>query len=109
MKEYQKYVVWLDYFNSELKRREGRRVPLNSATRSPSMEELSEACRRLNMQPVAQAARYPGSPTRGSGYVSVAKSKPKHVLVMRIAKELSVVRGAAQRRQAAGRPNQKKG
>jgi len=108
MKEYDKYVIWLDYFNSELKRREGRRVPLNSATRAPTIEELAEACRRLNVQPVAQVARYPSAPSRDSGYVSVMKTKPKHALIMKVAKELSVVRGVAQRKQSSGQPIQKK-
>jgi signal recognition particle subunit SRP19 len=108
MKEYEKYVIWLDYFNSELKRREGRRVPLNSATRAPTIEELSEACRRLNIQPVAQVARYPPTPSRSSGYVSVMKAKPKHALIMKVAKELSIVRGIAQKKQDSGQQFQKK-
>ena len=108
MKEYEKYVIWLDYFNSELKRREGRRVPLNSATRVPTIEELTEACRRLNIQTVAQVARYPSSPSRESGYVSVMKTKPKHALIMKVAKELSVVRGIAQKKQGSGQQVQKK-
>jgi signal recognition particle subunit SRP19 len=108
MKEYEKYVIWLDYFNSELKRREGRRVPLSSATRAPTIQELGEACRRLNIQPVMQVARYPSSPTKVSGYVSVMKATPKHALVMKVAKELSVVRGIAQKKQSSGQPVQKK-
>lgn len=108
MKEYEKYVFWLEYFNSELKRGEGRRVPLSSATRAPTIEELSEACRRLNLQPVPQPARYPGAPTKPSGYVSVVKSKPKHAMLLKIAKELSVVRGIAQKKQAPTRQPPKK-
>lgn len=108
MKEYDKYVFWLDYFNSELKRGAGRRVPLSSATRSPTLEELTDACRRLNLQPVPQSARYPGSPAKQSGYVSVMKSKPKHALLLKVAKELSVVRGIAQRKQAPSRQAPKK-
>jgi len=108
MKEYERYVIWLDYFNSELKRSEGRRVPLDSATRAPTLQELGEACRRLNIQPLPQAARFPQSPTRESGYVSVTKAKPKHALVMKVAKELSIVRGAAQKRLGAAHPIQKK-
>ncbi len=100
MKEYDRYVVWLEYFNSELKRREGRRVPLSSATKAPKLDELDEACRRLNLQPSPQAARYPLSALRESGYVSVRKTKPKHALVLKIAKELSLVRGKAQRKQS---------
>ncbi|MGD1055059.1 MAG: signal recognition particle subunit SRP19/SEC65 family protein [Nitrososphaerales archaeon] len=108
MKEYEKYVIWLDYFNSELKRREGRRVPLSSATRAPTIQELGEACRRLNLQPVMQVARYPSSLMKESGYVSVMKVKPKHALVMKVAKELSVVRGITQKKQGSGQPVQKR-
>lgn len=107
MKEYERYVVWLDYFNSELKREGGRRVPLSIATRAPRLEELEEACRRLNLQPSPQEASYPSSSPRRSGYVSVRKSKPKQALVLKIAKELSVVRGLAIRRQGQ-QPGQKK-
>jgi signal recognition particle subunit SRP19 len=108
MKQYEKYVIWLDYFNSELKRREGRRVPLSSATRAPTLQELGEVCRRLNIQYIAQVARYPTSPSRESGYVSVTKAKPKHALIMKVAKELSVVRGIAQRKQSSNQPIQKR-
>ena len=108
MKEYERHVLWLEYFNSERKRKEGRRVPLSSATRDPKIEELGEACRRLNLQPVAQAARYPSSAGRESGYVSVSKASPKQALVLRVAKELTVVRGQGQKRQASSAPGKKK-
>jgi signal recognition particle subunit SRP19 len=97
MKDYQKYVVWLDYFNSELKRNEGRRVPLSAATKAPRLEELEEACRKLNLVPVPQKAHYPATWTRESGYVSVTHTQPKQALVMRVARELAVVRGKAQK------------
>lgn len=103
MKDYDRYVFWLDYFDSELKRSEGRRVPLSAATRAPTLDELGEACRRLNLQPQPQAARHPQRAGKESGFVSVAKSPPKHALFLRVAKELSTVRGINQRRQAQGR------
>jgi signal recognition particle subunit SRP19 len=108
MKDYEKYVLWLDYFNSELKRSQGRRVPLSMATRAPNLTELDEACKRLNLQPVPQSARYPGSWTKESGYVSVKKTKPKQALLLRVAKELSSVRGQAQRRQGLPQPGRGK-
>jgi signal recognition particle subunit SRP19 len=108
MKDYEKYVFWLDYFNSELKRSQGRRVPLSTATRAPNLGELEEACRRLNLQPIPQSARYPGSWTKESGYVSVRKTKPKQALLLRVAKELSSVRGQAQRRQSPPPPGRGK-
>jgi signal recognition particle subunit SRP19 len=108
MKDYDRYIFWLDYFDSELKRKGGRRVPLSSATRAPTLPELTEACRRLNLQPQPQPAHYPSQPARESGYVSVAKSKPKHGLLLKIAKELSTVRGLSLRRHPQVPPGRKK-
>jgi signal recognition particle subunit SRP19 len=108
MKDYERHVFWLDYFDSELKRSEGRRVPLSSATRAPVLTELAEACRRLNLQPQPQAARFPSRPSRESGYVSVIKSGPKQALLIKIARELSVVRGIAQKRQSQSQTGRKK-
>ncbi len=108
MKDYDRQVFWLDYFDSELKRSEGRRVPLSSATRAPTLPELGEACRRLNLQPQPQGARHPSRPLKESGYVSVVKAGPKQALLIKIARELSVVRGIAQRRQPQGQTGRKK-
>ena len=99
MKDYDRHVFWLEYFDSEMKRSDGRRVPLSSATRAPSLPELDEACTRLNLQPQPQTAKFPSHPSKESGYVSVLKSKPKQQLLLRIARELSVVRGLAAKRQ----------
>lgn len=99
MKDYERYVVWLEYFNSELKRNQGRRIPLSAATRAPKLEELAEACRRLNLQPSAQPAAFPRGGRADSGYVSVRKVKPKQGLLLKIAKELTVVRGRAAKQQ----------
>lgn len=108
MKDYERYVLWLEYFNSELKRREGRRVPLSAATRAPRLEELTEACRRLNLQPSAQPAAFPRNGRPNSGYVSVKKVKPKQALLTRVAKELTVVRGRAGAKQSSQQQPQKK-
>jgi signal recognition particle subunit SRP19 len=108
MKDYGRQVFWLEYFDSALKRSQGRRVPLSSATREPTLPELNEACRRLNLQPQQQPARFPSVPSKESGYVSVAKSAPKQALLLRIARELSVVRGLGPKRQQQGAPGRKK-
>jgi len=99
MKDYDRFIIWLDYFDSELKREKGRRVPLSVATRGPKLDELEEACRRLNLQPVRQVASYPSSSPKTSGFVSVRKVKPKQATILKIARELSVVRGLAQKKQ----------
>ena len=95
MKSYDRFVVWLEYLDSERKRSEGRRIRLDSCTRSPTLEELTLACERLKLEPEAQAGRRPGVSARVSGYVSIKKGqkKPKHAIMMQIARELSNVRG----------------
>jgi len=108
MKDYDRQIFWLDYFDSELKRSQGRRVSMSSATRAPTLQELGEACRRLNLQPQMQAGRYPSLPTRESGFVSVVKSNPKHGLLLRIARELSTVRGLSAKRQGQSQQARKR-
>jgi signal recognition particle subunit SRP19 len=108
MKEYESYVFWLDYFNSELKRAGGRRVPLSSATRAPTLDELVDACKRLGLQPSAQPARFPNNPLAASGYVTVPKKKPKQALLLKIAKELSGVRGSALKKAEREKRRQKR-
>src|SRR5271155_265489 len=93
MKSYDRFVIWLDYLDSEMKRGEGRRVPLNSCTRSPTLEELTLAANRLELAPEPQAARYPSRALKQSGYISVKKTGTKQKMLMQIARELSKVRG----------------
>ena len=94
MKSYDHFVVWLNYFDSELKRREGRRLPVHSCVRAPTLEELMEASRRLKLEPTPTPASFPRLPRRTSGYVSVKRSGPKQKTIVEIARELSKVRGA---------------
>lgn len=108
MKEYDSCVVWIDYFDSALKRREGRRVPLSSATRAPTVQELSEACERLGLKPTSQVAKHPRSRGRESGYVAIPKKGPKGALVMKLARELTGVRGMAAKRAGAQQAARKK-
>ncbi len=100
MKSYDRQVVWLEYLDSERKRGEGRRVPLNSCVRAPTLEELRLACDRLKLEPEAQAARFPSGVARLSGYVSVKKGSKKQETVMMIAREVSKVRGEKAAEQA---------
>jgi signal recognition particle subunit SEC65 len=106
LKSYDRLVVWLDYLDSERKRSEGRRVPLNSCSRSPTLEELTLACNRLNLQPEPQSARFPAAPSRASGYVSIRKTAKKQPIIIQIAREVSRVKGekAASQAKLKGKP-----
>jgi len=45
LKDYKRYVLWIDYFNSALSRSDGRRVPLDRSVKDPRLDELAEAVR----------------------------------------------------------------
>ena len=94
MKEYERMVVWLDYLDSERKRAEGRRVPLNSCVRAPSLEEMAQACKKLSLDAQPQKAFYPKAARRQSGYVSIKKTGRKQQVIMAIAREMSRIRGS---------------
>jgi signal recognition particle subunit SRP19 len=94
LKEYERVVVWLDYLDSEKKRSDGRRVPLNSCVRAPTLEELVQACKKLNLDAQPQKAFHPKASRRQSGYVSIKKQGPKQHVITAIARELSRIRGS---------------
>jgi len=94
LKDYSRWVVWLDYLDSERKRSEGRRIPLNSCVRSPTMDELVAACKKLDLAPQPEKAALPKNPHKPSGYVSIKKQGRKQQVLMSIARELSRIRGS---------------
>jgi signal recognition particle subunit SRP19 len=95
VKDYKRRVLWLDYFNSALSRGQGRRVPLDGAVRDPTLEELSEAARRLGYNPEVTRAKHPLRMFLASGCVSIEKRKEqsKQRLISEVVRTLSAVRG----------------
>lgn len=90
MKDYGHAVVWLDYFNKNLRRSHGRRVALGGCVFDPSLKELADAARAAGLE-VADSnerARFPRRPFVRSGYVVVPKAGPKGGILARISKGL---------------------
>ena len=79
MKDYDHVVLWLDYFNKNLKRRQGRKVKRDQAVFDPTVQELVEATRaagfQLSDQEINNDARFPRRSFVKSGYVMVAKKE----------------------------------
>ena len=88
-------MLWVDYFNSTFSREAGRRIPLNKSVKDPTLEELTEAVKRLGYKPESVVAKFPSRMMIPSGYVSIEKrnneKKPK--VLSEVAKILSTVRG----------------
>ncbi|MBI2938727.1 MAG: hypothetical protein HYY22_11045 [Thaumarchaeota archaeon] len=97
MKDYDRLVIWVDYFNSNIGRSEGRRVPLNMAVRNPTLQELEEAARRAEYEYESQEAAHPKRMRSKSGYVSIKRRKTKVETIKEIAALLSTIRGEERR------------
>jgi signal recognition particle subunit SRP19 len=79
LKDYDHVVLWLDYFNKNLKRRQGRKVNREKAVFDPTVQELAEATRaagfQFSDQEINSVARFPRRSFVKSGYVMVAKKE----------------------------------
>jgi signal recognition particle subunit SRP19 len=79
LKDYDHVVLWLDYFNKNLKRRQGRRVSRDVGVFDPTVQELAEAARsagfQLSDEEINSEARFPRRSFTKSGYVMVAKKE----------------------------------
>jgi signal recognition particle subunit SRP19 len=95
MKEYKRRVLWIDYFNSTTSRGEGRRIRLDKSVKDPTLEELSEAARRLGYTPEVVSAKFPTRMNIPSGYLSIEKKSnlTKSQVISDFAKTLSAIRG----------------
>lgn len=79
MKDYEHVVLWLDYFNRNLKRRQGRKVKRDQAVFDPTVQELVEAARaagfQFSDQEINSDARFPRRSFVKSGYIMVSKKE----------------------------------
>ena len=79
MKDYEHVVLWLDYFNKNLKRRQGRKVKRDLAVFDPTVQDLVEAARAAGLQfseqEINSDARFPRRSFVKSGYIMVAKKE----------------------------------
>ena len=77
MKDYDHVILWLDYFNKNLKRRQGRKVKRERAVFDPTVAELIEAVKTAGFEvaddAVNEQARFPRRSFVKSGYVMIAK------------------------------------
>lgn len=103
MKDYDHVVVWLDYFNKNLSRAKGRRMPRDRCVFDPTLKELADAAVGAGLAIAEQSdgARFPRRPYVRSGYVVVPKDGPKSSRLRLIADRLTARR--------AGRSRKKKG
>lgn len=88
MKDYDHFIIWLDYFNKNLSRRKGRRIPREHAIFDPTISELLQAVSDSGLNITSDKsndhARYPRRSFVRSGYVMIPKINQKKYEIMQM-------------------------
>ncbi|MDH3203179.1 MAG: hypothetical protein OEL81_00685 [Nitrosopumilus sp.] len=94
MKDYEHVVIWLDYFNKNLKKSKGRRVGLEKCVFDPSLKELIDATTSAGFEITESEdkVRFPRRPFVRSGYVVLPKGSPKTKILDKISEKLVMKR-----------------
>ena len=90
MKDYEHIVIWLDYFNKNLKKSKGRRVGLEKCVFDPSLKELVDATTSAGFE-IAETndkVRFPRRPFVRSGYIVLPKGSSKTKIINKISEKL---------------------
>ena len=90
MKDYEHVVIWLDYFNKNLKKSKGRRLGLEKCVFDPSLKEIMDATKDASIEITESddKVRFPKRPFVRSGYVVVPKESHKTKILNKISQKL---------------------
>jgi len=91
MKDYEHVVIWLDYFNKNLKKSKGRRLGLEKCIFDPSLKELIDATKAAGFEITESndKVRFPKRPFVRSGYVVLPKESTKTIILNKISEKLT--------------------
>ena len=94
MKDYEHIVIWLDYFNKNLKKSKGRRQGLEKCIFDPSLKELIDATKVAGFEITESndKVRFPKRPFVRSGYVVLPKGSSKTTILNKISEKLTLKR-----------------
>ena len=94
MKDYEHIVIWLDYFNKNLKKSKGRKLGLQKSVFDPSLKELLDATKAAGYEITESddKVRFPKRPFVRSGYVIVPKGSSKTKILNKISEKLVLKR-----------------
>jgi len=90
MKDYEHVVIWLDYFNKNLKKSKGRRMGLKKCVFDPSLKELKDAAKSAGLEVTEsnEKVRFPKRPFVRSGYIVLPKESTKTKILNKISEKL---------------------
>ncbi|MCS7120249.1 MAG: signal recognition particle subunit SRP19/SEC65 family protein [Nitrososphaerota archaeon] len=83
-------IIWPSYFDANLTRSEGRRIPRGLSINSPTLSMLEKAVRNLDYKYTLVAdAAHPRLPWKRTGFILVNGARRKSQILREIAKNLS--------------------
>lgn len=86
------YVFYLEYFDKNLSRAQGRRISKKFAVEAPTIEMLAIAAKRIGLDPKVDSAAYPRLWWEMRGRLIIKKQElPKTQLLKNLAKSLRTV------------------
>ncbi|MEM2855524.1 MAG: signal recognition particle subunit SRP19/SEC65 family protein [Candidatus Nitrosocaldaceae archaeon] len=94
MKDYEHIIIWLDYFDKNSSRKQGRRVSKELSVFEPKIEELINAAKNLGYKEITNNtnARYPKRWYERSAYIMIEKDDNKELIIRELAKEIKKMR-----------------
>jgi len=94
MKDYERQIIWLDYFNKQLSRRKGRKVNKDRAVFDPKIDELEQAAKSSGYKPKESNAEtnFPRRAYVRSGYIVIDKKHAKSKVINTIGQKLVQLR-----------------
>jgi len=85
-------VLYPEYFDASLSRKDGRRVPKRLAIQGPKVEDIEKAARNLKLNPVKEESAYPRFWWKARGRVICRKAYPKSQIINWVGKRLKMKR-----------------
>ena len=97
MKDYENVIIWVDYYNKNFSRGNGRRISKSLAVYDPMITELVVAAESLGYQvendQINDGARFPRRPHIKSGYIMIPKNESlKNKILKDIAEKVLINR-----------------
>lgn len=91
------YVVWPSYFDKNLSKKDGRKLPKNLALDHPKFDEIKKALESIGINhQLEKTSKYPkdqGKDERNLGRFIVEKKFSKNEILRKISKEMRKNRG----------------
>ena len=103
MKDYDHFIIWLDYINKNLSKKKGRRIKRENAVFDPTFSELYDAAREEGLEVTLDHsndhARFPRRSYVRSGYIMIPKSisKKKSAIIASLSSRVLIQRAKTKR------------